>query len=123
MTDSNKAPRTIWGTFPAPSADEVEKAWGQILVRHQTDVANGVTPLGGSLADRVRLTEFMQASPALFNHLDLLGRRFVDVTGNVSDAKAYKAGMADLVEVLGTVAMNRQVDALEAQLPPTDTGD
>ncbi len=65
----------------------------------------------------------MQASPALFNHLDLLGRRFVDVTGNVSDAKAYKAGMADLVEVLGTVAMNRQVDALEAQLPPTDTGD
>ena len=117
MTDMNKEPKTIWGSVPAPTADEIETAWDQMTKRHMTDPA--IAEAGPSSgANRLRLTEFSQASPALFRHLDLLSRQFADVTGDPSDVKAYRAGMADFVELLGTVAINRQVNAIEAQFPP-----
>ena|GEM_PF-4628834 len=119
MADTNGELKEIWGSVPAPLADEVDEAWRMMTTRHMTDPAIGEAGRT-SAANRLRLNEFIQASPALFNHMDLLGRRFADATGNPPDARAYSMGVADFVELLGTIAMNRQIKAMELQLPPVN---
>ena len=119
MAKKNETPKTIWGSIPAPSANEVENAWGQIIARMSSDSETGIA-VAGSRQNRVRFDEFIASSPTLFNHLNLLSRIYADSHGNPELAKAYAAGFADFVEILGTIAMNREIDLIESNLPPND---
>ena len=120
MTNQNNSPEsekpTLWGTFPLPDQDEIDQAWKQIIERRNATVAQtGMSPHGSE--HRERFNELMEASPALRGMVDRLSFARAQTSVNPDSLKDYRAGVADFIEVIGTVALNRAFEGLGLEDP------
>ncbi len=114
--------KTIWGSFPLPDGDEILEAWNQIARKtNLTAVREGTVPQLYELGDRTE--EFSAACPAITRTVEFLGEhttKAVQATSLDDNEKlrfAYGKGAADMLELLGTIAMNREAEAIMPDFP------
>jgi hypothetical protein len=117
MTNED-VPKTIWGEFPVfQDETEVAEVWNQIARRvNRTAELEGRIPRPSELGDRVR--EYLGLCSPLGNWASI---RAAELAEKLDDQKAgfgYALGAADMLEMLGTLAMNREAEAIGKATPP-----
>ena len=111
--------KTIWGSFPLPEGEEILQSWNQIASRtNNTAIMNERVPMMSDLGDRT--TEFAEACPTIERFIEVRSKQVGEALNNQEAILAYKRGAADLLELLGTITLNRQFDQIASGMaePP-----
>jgi len=115
MSDIERA--VIWGSFPLADGEEILQAWNQIANRtNNTAVMNDRVPMMSDLGDRT--TEYVAATPPIGKFVERRSEQVGEALHSAEAILAYRRGAADLLELLGTVQMNRQFEAITPEIEP-----
>jgi hypothetical protein len=107
--------RVIWGSFPLPDDDEVFTAHAKILERRKEKAtAEGTNEEGTSHYDRTN--EILRQCPGLVKAMRDLSESFAGSVGVPEAAEHWLTGATTLLEILGTISLNRTFEDLTRML-------